>query len=71
MDALEIILAAKWLVRHSITSPKQQRRPLSSNVCCSHSEREIKSLADNRKKVEIFRGAVHLEKATLRNEILE
>ena len=27
---LQIILAAKWLVRHSSTSPNQQRRPLPS-----------------------------------------
>ena len=27
---LQIILAAKWLVRHSRTSPKHQRRPLPS-----------------------------------------
>ena len=27
---LQIILAAKWLVGHSSTSPKQQRRPLPS-----------------------------------------
>ena len=27
---LQIILAAKWFVRHSITSPNQQRRPLTS-----------------------------------------
>ena len=27
---LQIILAAKWLVRHSTPSPKQQRRPLPS-----------------------------------------
>ena len=37
---LQIILAAKWLVRHSSTSPKQQQRPLpslrfvfSSSIC--------------------------------------
>ena len=27
---VHIILAAKWLVRHSCTSPKHQRRPLPS-----------------------------------------
>ena len=27
---LQIILAAKWLMQHSSTSPKQQRRPLPS-----------------------------------------
>ena len=27
---LQIILAAKWFVRHSITSPNQQRQPLTS-----------------------------------------
>ena len=27
---VQIILAAKWLVRHSSTFPKQQRRPLPS-----------------------------------------
>ena len=29
---LQIILAAKWLVQHSSTSPKQQRRPLLSRL---------------------------------------
>ena len=29
-NVLQIILAAKWLVQHSSTSPKQQRRPLYS-----------------------------------------
>ena len=32
---LQIILAAKWLVRHSSKSPKQQRRPLSSLLSLS------------------------------------
>ena len=34
---LQIILAAKWLVRHSSTSPKQQRRPLPSLLSNSSS----------------------------------
>ena len=32
---VQIILAAKWLVRHSSTSPKQQRRPLPSLLSLS------------------------------------
>ena len=32
---VQIILAAKWLVRHSSTSPNQQRRPLSSLLSLS------------------------------------
>ena len=34
---LQIILAAKWLVQHSSTSPKQQRRPLYSLLSDSSS----------------------------------
>ena len=32
---VQIILAAKWLVRHSSTFPKQQRRPLPSLLSLS------------------------------------
>ena len=34
---LHVILAAKWLVRHSSMSPKQQRRPLPSLLSDSSS----------------------------------
>ena len=34
---LQVILAAKWLVRHSGLSPKQQRRPLRSLLSNSSS----------------------------------
>ena len=34
---LQIILAANWLVRHSIPSPKQKRRPLPSLLAVSSS----------------------------------
>ena len=34
---VQIIIAAKWLVRHSITSPKQKRRPLPSLLSVSSS----------------------------------
>ena len=30
---LQLILATKWPVRHSITPPNQQRRPLPSRLC--------------------------------------
>ena len=35
---LQIILTAKWLVRHSIPSPNQQRRPLISLLSGSYSK---------------------------------
>ena len=43
---LKIILAAKWLVRHSSASPKQQRRPLPSLLsallrCTLYSQQQL------------------------------
>ena len=37
---LEIILAAKWIVRHSSTSAKQQRRPFASLLSVSSSKKQ-------------------------------
>ena len=41
---VQVILAAKWLVRHSSMSPKQQRRPLPSWRPC-YFQVELKLLA--------------------------
>ena len=46
---LQIILAAKWLVQHSSTFPKQQRRPfpsllsVSSSICAVQGRQLLKN----------------------------
>ena len=45
---LKIILAAKWLVWHSRTSPNQQRRPLPSLLSDSCSMRKLFDLMQAR-----------------------